>query len=340
MLLKPLDVAIGLAFFFLLLTFVASALVEMVSNLRNWRAEMLYAAIDNMLKNSDLVTSENVYQNPQVKALSRNDAAKSWVDVFDRFGWRPPTEDSAGTPPSYIPAGVFSAAILNKLNTSGAVPALSPEQSLQTLQALLTAKPPKGVGKDALRSVLTTTLATQGASVQALRVAIEKWYNDTMDRTSGWYKRRTQTCLLMIGLLVALGANIDTLTVTSWLWQGDAAREAVVSAAADYVKNHPMPVGAVKAVTPAAKASAPPALPVQPTVASYGAQLVEADRQLLALQYPVGWPHADEGALWILKYLAGCLITAIAISMGSSFWFDSLQNLIKLRGAGPKPGPR
>ena len=33
----------------------------------------------------------------------------------------------------------------------------------------------------------------------------------------------------------------------------------------------------------------------------------------------------------------GWLITALAISLGSAFWFDLLSKLIKLRGAGTKP---
>jgi hypothetical protein len=38
--------------------------------------------------------------------------------------------------------------------------------------------------------------------------------------------------------------------------------------------------------------------------------------------------------------MVGCLVSAVAISMGSSFWFDALQSLIKIKGTGPKPVAR
>ena len=35
--------------------------------------------------------------------------------------------------------------------------------------------------------------------------------------------------------------------------------------------------------------------------------------------------------------LFGWLLTALAISLGASFWFDLLSKLVKIRTAGPKP---
>jgi hypothetical protein len=328
---KTLDVAIGIAFLFLILTFVASATVELISTIRNWRAQMLHDAIGNILRNSNLLTVAHIYDNPLVVALGRDDAARSWVDLFERFGWR--RHGQTGSQPSYIPAATFSGAVLDGLIGQTTPKDLSPDGTIQALRQVLAnnAKPDQ---KDALRSVLETTLAVQGSSVQAVKLAIEKWYNDTMDRVTGWYKRRTQSALLIIGLTLALGGNIDIIGVTLWLWQGDAARQAVVSAATDYVHQHPLPLTAHND----ASGNATPDEPK--TLADFGAKLIDADRMLLAQQYPIGWPHAVAGPLWLIRYLIGSLITAVAISMGSSFWFDALQGLIKIRGAGVKPGAR
>src|ERR1700720_1144812 len=101
---KTLDVAIGVTFLYLLLTFVASAIVELISTSRNWRARMLHDAIRNMLRWSGLVTIDDVYGSPLIVALSREVAAPSWLDLLQTFGLRPP-----GTGlPSYIPAATFS----------------------------------------------------------------------------------------------------------------------------------------------------------------------------------------------------------------------------------------
>ncbi|MCK9394515.1 MAG: hypothetical protein M0Q44_02875 [Methylobacter sp.] len=65
--------------------------------------------------------------------------------------------------------------------------------------------------------------------------------------------------------------------------------------------------------------------PVQPTDIPWDA--------LMAL--PVGWP---DGALSIsgVQFL-GWLVTASATFFGAPFWFDLLQKLVNLRGAGNKP---
>ena len=51
-------------------------------------------------------------------------------------------------------------------------------------------------------------------------------------------------------------------------------------------------------------------------------------------QDPRNFPITAGG--WILKGL-GLLITGIAISQGSSIWFDVLGRLVNLRGSGGKP---
>lgn len=335
---KTVDVAIGLALLYLLVTFAASALVEFVSTARNWRAWMLHDAIRNMLVNSSLLNVEDIYASPLIWTLSRGYADRSWVDLFERFGWQLPDKV---TPPSYIPAGAFSAAVVDRLmqKAEGSVD-LSPEGAIEMLQnALKQVKSREALAHerqetgDALRAILEITLATQGNSIQAVRFALEKWFNDTMDRTSGWYKRRTQYCLLLIGLVIAFGLNVDTIGVARWLWQGDAARQAAVSAANEYVRANPLPPSATKSLND-------PQNEKPQNLDQFATRLVKLDQQIASLQYPIGWPATQSGALWFLQYLFGGLITAIAISMGSSFWFDALQSLLKLRATGPKPAAR
>jgi hypothetical protein len=331
---KTVDVAIGIAFLYLLLTFVASAIVELISSVCNWRALMLHDAIGNMLKRSNLLSVNDIYENPLVLALGRNNAARSWIDLFESFGWH---QAKGKTAPSYMPAATFSAAALDVLiNKAGASFELSPDGAVGLLRALLSSQPQSPQGetvhqKDAFQSVLRTTLATQGSSIQAVRFAIEKWFNETMDRTSGWYKRRTQSCLLLIGLMIAFGTNVNTIGVARWLWQGDAARQAVITSATQYIQSSP----------PLQKsAGGVDAQPPSEDLAKLTEQIVNLDRRVSALQYPMGWPPPTPDWHWFLEYLLGAIITAIAISMGSTFWFDALQSLIKIRGTGPKPAAR
>lgn len=82
---------------------------------------------------------------------------------------------------------------------------------------------------------------------------------------------------------------------------------------------------------------------------------MEAQNILDELELPLGWsfqfPDQDLGTPenlrdfpdtfggWILKIL-GLLITGVAISQGSSIWFDVLGRVINLRGTGGKPEPK
>jgi len=80
-----------------------------------------------------------------------------------------------------------------------------------------------------------------------------------------------------------------------------------------------------------------PGLPHAGEVRIRISETANIDHQLTSLQYPIGWPSIAIGRFWLVQYVAGALISAIAISMGSPFWFDALQNLLKIRGTGPKP---
>jgi len=361
--LKTIDVAIGVVLLYLLLTFAAATLLEMFSVIRNWRAQMLHDAIGNMLQHSSLASVDDIYDHPQILALCRNDAAFSWIDVVERFGWTP---KHGGTPPSYIPPTNFSGAVLETVLSHAAHGfELSPEGVVKALQHLLNNKADnlqnghadatKPCKDDALRSLLRTTLATQGASIQAIRFAIEKWFNDTMDRASGWYKRRTQCCLLAIGLAIAYGGNVTTIAVARWLWQSDSARQAVVAAATDMVArgagrpsqasgSETPPQSGVPSNSSNAGQGSQPSKASPPSPSELADKIVEIDRKIVDLQYPVGWQAAylnnATKLSWLPEYIVCGLLTAIAISMGSTFWFDSLQNLIRIRGAGPKPSTR
>ena len=77
-------------------------------------------------------------------------------------------------------------------------------------------------------------------------------------------------------------------------------------------------------------------------------------KSLLDAGLPIGWPpgHVFEiidakGAatyIWASQTfgqsLVGWLITAFATLFGAPFWFDALQSVIRLKGAGPSPGDK
>jgi hypothetical protein len=61
---------------------------------------------------------------------------------------------------------------------------------------------------------------------------VEQWFDDAMDRASGWYKRRTQALLFVVGLLAAVVLNVDALHILHRMTADKSFRDVVVSHAA------------------------------------------------------------------------------------------------------------
>jgi len=176
----------------------------------------------------------------------------------------------------------------------------------------------------------TALVSNQSANaqhqVERLQKNVEQWFNDTMDRVGGWYKRWTQKILLVIAVVIVFAANADTLMLAKRFMRDNALRGSIVSAAEKTIQNN--------AANPADDMQARQNL------------LKDAEK----LNLPLGWiradgdpykndqvPSASDIGGWLLKVL-GLLISAFAVSMGAPFWFDTLSKFINLRGAGTPPG--
>ncbi len=156
---------------------------------------------------------------------------------------------------------------------------------------------------DTVRQALLTLTQAAGNDAVQIRINIENWYNSAMDRVSGWYKRRTQITILVLGFIVAVVVNADTLAMMHSLWSSNSLRTALVNSAT-------------------AQAN---------TVNSQTAMQV-----LQALDLPIGWasntPHTfGEGVRLAVGHSLGWALTGFAISLGAPFWFDLLNKFVVVR---------
>jgi hypothetical protein len=163
------------------------------------------------------------------------------------------------------------------------------------------------------------TAAAAVVYLEKLQKNIEVWFDNTMDRVSGWYKRWTQKILLIITILLVTVANADTLMLAKRLGRDNILRASVVTAAEDTVQND------------ASNSLAP----------QNAENLISlAENQ----QLPLGWIAStvdpfptdqvpDSFSGWLMKLL-GLLISICAVSMGAPFWFDTLSKFINIRSAG------
>jgi hypothetical protein len=220
-----------------------------------------------------------------------------------------------GTPsslPSYVPARNFAAALLGLLQDGSANP------SFDQVRAMI-GKLPDGDLKNTLQSFISA-----GANdIDKLRTRIENWFDDSMDRLSGIYKRFSQWMMLFLGLVVAICINIDSVHMVRTLWNEPALSHAIADGASEAVKNNQI----FNCLNTSAAGGATATTPCKtPDFSSIRALI---DQQ----QLPIGWT----GTTFDIWVVVGWLLSALAISLGAQFWFGLLTQLISLRAAGDKP---
>ncbi len=229
-------------------------------------------------------------------------------------------------------------------NLQNAVKSLPPGHTRESLLSLLD-KTSRDV---ALLENATTNATTKGeVFLQTFQKNLSDWYNNSMERVGGWYKRWTQKVLLCLSIAFVLLLNVDTLMLYNRLSSDKELRNSITAAAK-------------KTVDSQTKTGNPDLVQLRETVQK------EAD----TLQLPFGWsldrndprhvpwtiPAAVEEnvqstsvAVIFLALLRGLLggllfkaiglgLSAFAVSLGAPFWFDTLSKFINLRGAGTPPG--
>lgn len=86
---------------------------------------------------------------------------------------------------------------------------------------------PDGQFKD----LLQTFIDKSGNDYQQLKGQLENWYNDYMDRVSGWYKLNQRKKLLFVGFIVAIMLNVDSLHLLKVLSMDDNLKNNIVAQA-------------------------------------------------------------------------------------------------------------
>lgn len=87
------------------------------------------------------------------------------------------------------------------------------------------------------RSHLTSLLKEANNDLLKFRLLLEQWFDDTMERATGWYKYNVQLLLLIIGFFLAVFFNANTIDIAKKLAVDKDARDKIVDLATTYVAN-------------------------------------------------------------------------------------------------------
>ena len=184
-----------------------------------------------------------------------------------------------------------------------------------------------------LKRTLLTLFGDARNDIDKLKENIEVWFNNGMDRVNGWYKRRAQTIISVVALVVTVALNVDAIVLVRHLQTYPAAAQVLVGQATQYAHDNP-PGGATRE----------PFATVQDTLAGLALPIGWLDTQSKAGQadtegrvLPSGARLAGQWWTLVQQHWLGWLLTALAASLGAPFWFDMLNRVISIRSAGKAP---
>jgi hypothetical protein len=274
-----LDVAVGLVFTFLTVSLVCGLLTETWATIMSWRANTLLAGVQALVNDPDFnKLAQTLYQHALVSPQDPG-TATSIADLRKI--------------PSYIAPLHFADALLDTVQIGAGTAA--------TMKTAI-AGSPLLAGNIQMTTMLSGMADRAGGDVSKMRQAIAGWFDSSMDRVSGSYKRWTQLYCFGFGLIIAVALNIDTLHVARALW-----------------------------LQPQITHTLAPSPDVQAALTA-----------LNAAGLPIGWGGGaqDFGFLACTARLVGWIITALSTLLGATFWFDALSGLVKLRVVGPSPADK
>jgi len=373
---------------------MCSLVNEWLARFMTLRAKTLEQGIRNLLNDSTInqeCLTTKIYEHQLIKGLVQRGRLEIWLDKVCSFLHR-------SDKPSYIAATTFSLVLFDTLMAAPAeaqtaqtmrdnpeseppggaegkaAPARAYEYNLQdeayrvfTHLEKISIDPSKPLNQQALPAILSSAKQQAKDWDQALGVArssIERWYDDSMDRLTGWYKRKTQLLILAIAGFFSIVLNLDTFMIVQTISLNEPMRTSIVNLAVQELRDES---GLPSLIKPGASSGQErTSLGASPTAADtagldprYAETIAHLHNELAATGLPLGWrwiedkaayePRAiplrslyDSTAEWLVvlaRKLCGLLVTTLALSLGAPFWFDLLSKVMMLRNDG-RPATR
>jgi len=240
------EVVIGLVFIYLLYSLLATIVGEIISTACGIRQRLLRIAIERMFNDG--------YYTKIERSAERyiNFLRKWWLDVK---GWARKVllyepeefktsfagkfyeypaikylgrieEDHKGlfssTKPAYITPEYFADTLINFLREKGSG-ATDMDRIGFCLKFNTYHIQPKTLKQ--FRNLFENAATNKDAYRQNLM----KWFNETMDRNNGWYKRKMRSILFWLAIVLAVAFNIDSIRIAKILAKDKEARGQLVS---------------------------------------------------------------------------------------------------------------
>jgi hypothetical protein len=368
-----LETGIALVLVFFIFSIITYVIQELIAANLKLRGKMLWKAISQLLDDAGIGNRLQLMRTSPDKAAATTEAGMAnLVQEFYGHGHilRLHQKSKKRKLPSYIPAANFALTVIDMV--AKRAPNRTGELLNDFKAGLQGFVNSNGDFMQALKS-----MAAASTTLQELQERIEKWFDEYMNRVSGWYQSHTLVTVRIIAVAVTLVFNLNTLKIADTVYHDGQLRTAMV-AMAENIADQPETVtryydkaferqtaemDSVYKQQLAQAATKADTLNLQRARdVAYGHAVDSFTRfrqqqirgMLDSLQttgLPMGWKGVSVwgtitgqagsktgGFVSFFLQWFGWFITAAALSMGAPFWFDMLGKLVNLRRAGQKPG--
>ena len=350
-----LDIFIGLVLIYFLYALLVSIIAEMISTWIGLRARLLRQGIDNILNDKTPGVNNKKDFTNWIKDIFVVEPKEFKYTLAGRFYKEPTIKYLAktgenevysirNTKPAYISKENFTLTILNMLSRR--------TQGIHEWDKIKFAIKHNAIALEPETFKMFQDWVDRSNDQYGNFITnVERTYEEMMDRVNGWYKRKIGLFIFWIGFAICVIMNVDTFEIVKILANSPDKAKAMAELAIDVVnaennyrndttrndsiKNNTASLNLINAHYQAVDTS------------------IKRTRNILAN----GWVFPD--SIYTKKFLIwqkskhivsnsrpfgikfwGIVITALALSLGSQFWYDLLKKLVSLRGAGVKPEER
>lgn len=333
------DIVIGLIFIYLLYSLLVTIVGEMIATWIGLRARILRLSLERLLNDDQEYRWSNIlasYLLYQYKDFEYSFAGRFYETAIKflahkKKSWLPFRHSK----PSFISADKFADIIIHLLRSKG-----EGESDADRIQFAFTYNTLHIQPETLIH--FKNLFQDAGRETDAFREQLKSWFNESNDRATGWYKRKLQLILFWLGFAIAAAFNVDSIGIVKQLAKDKAARDQLVQLsiqASDSSSQIFKALEQVKDTTLKQEVLAKTFRDVQKSVNETNAILglgwrdakfeVVCFAGLSMKWYNLLNPFKSE--FW------GLILTALALSLGSPFWFDLLKKLVSIRGTGIKP---
>jgi len=349
-----LEVAIGLALVYTILSLITTTVTNFITQFRNLRARNLRSGVHELLRGfariqqslqtqtvrQELEALEDRPDPEDLKALKRTQLQQELAtlekkteeqilqELVKKFYEHPaiqgilPEGDEKQL--EYIPGSLFARVLFDLVIDE------DPDNPLIDFERLkgwrdLVAGLGDGMTPIQKRIIL---LLNQIETLEEGYQAIENWFDAAMENVSRLFSQQARVWAAVVAFLVVLVVNADTLFIFNRLNTDETLREAIVVSADEFSLQTPVELG--ESADPEAS----------PDLEGTFQRINELQSGLIDSFYILGWVDSNgdaripaTGGDWVSRII-GLVITGIAVSLGAPFWFDVLKNLTSLRRGG------